>query len=116
MMTEKAKKILQKIQLRKLFRNPKMRDRILDEFNSDNSPDVKPLRGDQGLAVLKDMNDLESGHEEFAKSLASWGDVQQQSADSISVPTVRSTELIQTVVNHLVLLGRPRIQCSLYLQ
>jgi hypothetical protein len=30
---------------------------------------VKPLGGDQGLAMLKEMNDLEAGHDEFVMSL-----------------------------------------------
>jgi hypothetical protein len=31
---------------------------------------VGPGGGDQGMAVLKDMNELEAGHDEFVKSLA----------------------------------------------
>jgi hypothetical protein len=74
-MTDKAKKILQKIKLRRLFGNPKVRDRILGEFNRDNTPDVNPSGGDQGMAVLKDMNDLEAGHDEFVKNVAPRVDV-----------------------------------------
>jgi hypothetical protein len=32
----------------------------LDEFNRSTLGDVGPLGGDNGMAVLKDMNDLES--------------------------------------------------------
>jgi hypothetical protein len=47
-----------------------VRDRIQDEINRDNTPDVGPVGGDQGMAVLKEMNDLEAWHDEFIKSLA----------------------------------------------
>jgi hypothetical protein len=30
--------------------------------------DVGPVGGDQAIAVLKDMNELEAGHEAFVKS------------------------------------------------
>jgi hypothetical protein len=30
---------------------------------------VGPVGGDQAINVLKDMNELEAGHEEFVKSL-----------------------------------------------
>jgi hypothetical protein len=30
---------------------------------------VGPVGGEKGMAVLKDMNDLEAGHGEFVKSL-----------------------------------------------
>ena len=66
-MTEKAKKILRKLKLTKLFGDPKARDRILDEFNRDNTPDVKPLGGDQSVAVLKDMNELGEAQEQIVR-------------------------------------------------
>jgi len=47
----------------------------LDEFNRSTLGDVGPLGGDNGMAVLKDMNDLELGHNAFVKSLASRVDV-----------------------------------------
>ena len=65
-MTEKAEAVIRKIRNRQAQR----RDKILDEFNCSTLDDVGPLGGDPGMAVLKDMNDLEAGHEEFVKSLA----------------------------------------------
>jgi hypothetical protein len=50
------------------FSNPGRRDRILNEFNRDQLDDVGPVGGDQAIAVLKDMNELEAGHEAFVKS------------------------------------------------
>ena len=41
----------------------------------DNTPDVKPLGRDQSVAVLKDMNELEEGHDAFVRSLAPGVDV-----------------------------------------
>ena len=58
MMTEKAKKILQKTQLRRLFRNPKARDRVLDEFNRSTLDDVGPIGGDKGEKFLKELNEM----------------------------------------------------------
>jgi hypothetical protein len=55
----------------KRLANPEKRDRILNEFNRDNTPDVQPLGGDQGMAVVKQMTDLEAGHDQYVKSLAS---------------------------------------------
>jgi hypothetical protein len=51
------------------YGSPERRNRILNDFNRENMDDVKPLGGDQGLAVLKEMNDLEAGHDEFVMSL-----------------------------------------------
>jgi hypothetical protein len=69
-MTNKAHAILRKMKLGRLIRNPKTRDQVLGEFNRATLDDVGPLGGDQGMAALKDMNDLEAGHDEFVKSLA----------------------------------------------
>jgi hypothetical protein len=47
-MTDKAQKILQKMQKRQALKrlaNPERRDRILDEFNRDNMDDVGPVGG-----------------------------------------------------------------------
>jgi len=69
----KAGRILQKMNRRgalKRLANPKARNRILDQFNRENLDDVGPLGVDHGMAVLRKMNDLEAGHEEFVKSLA----------------------------------------------
>jgi hypothetical protein len=65
---------MNKRQVLKRLANPKRRDRILDDFNRDNTPDTKPLRGDQAVKVLKEMNELEAGHDEFVKSLDLWKD------------------------------------------
>jgi hypothetical protein len=66
-----AGKILQKMKLWKRM------DRILSEFNRENLDDVGPMGGDEGMAVLTDMNDLEAGHDEFVKSMAPRVDVMQ---------------------------------------
>lgn len=58
-----------------LLNDPRRRERMLQAMSRDNTPDVKPLGGDQGMAVLKEMNDLEWDHEEFVKSFAPRGDV-----------------------------------------
>jgi uncharacterized protein YfeS len=60
-MTDKAKTILQKMNKRKALKrlaNPKARNRILDQFNRENLDDVGPLGGDQGIKVLKEMNEM----------------------------------------------------------
>jgi uncharacterized protein YfeS len=80
-MTNKAQKILQRMNKRKAlkrwreFSNPERREKVLAEFNRDQMDDVGPLGGDQGIAVLKEMNDLEVGHDEVVKSLAPRADV-----------------------------------------
>jgi hypothetical protein len=45
------------------------RTRLLDSLNKSTLDDVGPVGGEKGMAVLKDMNDLEAGHGEFVKSL-----------------------------------------------
>ena len=42
---------------------------MLVDFNASTLDDVGPVGGDQGMAALKDMNELEADHEEFVKSL-----------------------------------------------
>lgn len=42
----------------------------MSDFNQSTLDPVGPLGDDQSMAVLKEMNDLESGHDEFVKSLA----------------------------------------------
>jgi hypothetical protein len=42
----------------------------LDEFNRDQMDDVGPPGGVQGMALLKEMNDVQSELDEFVKSLA----------------------------------------------
>jgi hypothetical protein len=63
-MTDKAQRVLQKMKRRRLFGNPKVRDRILDEFNRSILDDVGPVGGDKGETFLKELNemqDLEGG-------------------------------------------------------
>ena len=62
----------------RLFRDPKARDRVLGEFNASTLDSVGPMGGDQGMAALKEMNDLEVGHDEFVRSLALKLDVMKQ--------------------------------------
>jgi hypothetical protein len=47
-----------------------IRDRILNEFNSSTLDAVGPIGEDQGMNVLKEMNNLEADHEAIVKSLA----------------------------------------------
>jgi hypothetical protein len=74
-MTEKAKKILRKMNKRKVLKGWKefsysgRREKILTEFNRENLDDVGPVGGDQSMTLLKDMNDLEAGHDEFLWSM-----------------------------------------------
>jgi hypothetical protein len=63
------KKIRRRRALKRL-NNPDRRDRILNEFNRYNTPDVRPIGGDQSMAVLNDINELQAWHDEFVKSLA----------------------------------------------
>ena len=63
-MTDKAKRIVEKMKNRKLFQNPKAREETLDEFNRSTLDDVGPIGGDKGekfLSELNEMQDLESG-------------------------------------------------------
>jgi hypothetical protein len=53
----------------RLFRSPEKRDRILNGFNHDDMDDLGPVRGDQGRAVRKDINELQAKHDEFVNSL-----------------------------------------------
>jgi hypothetical protein len=69
-MAEKAQAVLRKIKASRPFRNPKATERVLDEFNRSTLDDVGPLGGDQAMNVLKEMNDLEAGHDEFVQSLS----------------------------------------------
>lgn len=71
-MTEKANAIM--LNLKGLF-DPKRRDQALAEFNQSTLDDVGPVGGEQGMAVLKDMNDFEAGHYASLKSLAPGGDI-----------------------------------------
>lgn len=72
-MTDKAQKILQKMQKRQAlkrwreFSNPERREKILHEFNRAQMDDVGPLGGDQGMTVLKDINDLGQRQEQIIR-------------------------------------------------
>jgi uncharacterized protein YfeS len=74
-MTEKAQRILNELnkserkvrRYRKRSANPESRDKILGEFNWENLDDVRPMGGDQGMAVLKDMNDLGQQQEQIIR-------------------------------------------------
>jgi hypothetical protein len=60
-MTEKAQKILQKMNKRQAMKrlaNPEKRDGILNEFNRSTLDDVGPFGGDQEIKVLKELNEM----------------------------------------------------------
>jgi hypothetical protein len=63
-MSPKARRILA------LLNDPRHRTQLLVSLNKSTLDDVGPVGGDQSMAVLKDMNELEMDHEEFVKSLA----------------------------------------------
>lgn len=50
------------------------RDRILREFNASTLDNVGPMKGDQGMKVLSEMNSLTDEHDQFARSLVSRSD------------------------------------------
>jgi hypothetical protein len=59
-MTKKAQAVLQKMNLRRLFRSPETRDRVLDEFNASTLDHAGPVRKEeQGMKFLREMNELE---------------------------------------------------------
>jgi hypothetical protein len=61
-MTDKAKKILRKLKLTKLFGDPQRRDQILRDFNASTLDPVGPLGGEKEekfLSELTEMADLE---------------------------------------------------------
>jgi len=68
-MSPKARRILA------LLNDPRHRTRLLDSLNKSTLDDVGPAGGDKSMAVLKDINELESDNEEFVKSLAPRVDV-----------------------------------------
>jgi hypothetical protein len=73
-MTTKANAVLRKMRKQKspfkLFRNPKSRDRILEDFNNSTLDPVGPIGGEQGAKLLTEINSLEGDHQAFMKSLA----------------------------------------------
>jgi hypothetical protein len=58
-MTEKAKKILRKLKLTKLFGDPQRRDQILRDFNASTLDPVGPLGGNKGEKSLKELNEMQ---------------------------------------------------------
>ena len=60
-MTNKARKILQKMNKRQALKrlaNPEKKDKILNEFNQSTLDPVGPLGGDQEIKVLKELNEM----------------------------------------------------------
>ena len=60
-MTDKAQRILQKINKRQALKrlaNPERRDRILREFNQSTLGDVGAVGGDKGETFLKELNEM----------------------------------------------------------
>ena len=57
-MTDKAKKILRKLKLTKLFRDPQRRDQILRDFNDSTLDSVGPLGGEKGERFLSELNEM----------------------------------------------------------
>ena len=49
---------------------PDARESVFNDFNQSTFDPFGQIGGDQGMAVLKEMNDLEAGYYEFVKSLA----------------------------------------------
>lgn len=45
-------------------------ERILHDFNESTLDSAGPVSSDQGMAVLNEMNDLQSDHDDYLKSLA----------------------------------------------
>jgi hypothetical protein len=60
-MTEKAQAVLKKMrkqQALKRLADPERRNRILYEFNRDNTDDVGPVGGDKGEKFLSELNEI----------------------------------------------------------
>jgi hypothetical protein len=58
-MTDKAKKILRKLKLTKLFGDPQRRDQILRDFNASTLDPLGPVGSrDEQMRVLGEMNEL----------------------------------------------------------
>jgi hypothetical protein len=61
-MTDKAQKILQKMNKRQALKrlaNPERRDRILNEFNQSTLDPVGPFAGDKGEKFLSELNEMQ---------------------------------------------------------
>jgi hypothetical protein len=75
-MTVKAARILQKMKLRRLFQNHRLREKVLEEFNRSTLDEVRPVGGEeQGMRVLLEMNSLADEHDALVKSLSPHVDV-----------------------------------------
>lgn len=69
-MADKARNIMQRTKLRKLFQNHRLREKVLEEFNRSTLDDMGPMGGEQGTELTSEMNSRFDDHEEFVKSLA----------------------------------------------
>jgi uncharacterized protein YfeS len=50
-----------------LFRSPEAKDRVLGEFGSSTLDNVGPIKGDQGMKVLQEMNELGEAQEHIRR-------------------------------------------------
>jgi hypothetical protein len=67
-MTDKAKKIVEKMRNGMLFQNPMAREEALDEFNRSTLDEVGPIGGaEQGMKVLQEMNELGEAQEQIIR-------------------------------------------------
>jgi hypothetical protein len=70
-MTEKAKKILNKLKVTRLFQSPEIRDRALSDFNQSKLDPVGPIGNqDQSMRVLNEMNELGQQEEQAFRDSA----------------------------------------------
>lgn len=58
-MTGKAESVLRNMKASRLFRNPKAKERVLDEFNRSTLYDFGPVGGDKGENFLKELNEMQ---------------------------------------------------------
>lgn len=76
-MTDNARAVLRKMKRRdarkasKLFRSPKARERVLNQFNRFPLDDVRPIGGgeEQGIKILSEINSMVDEDDEFVRSL-----------------------------------------------
>ena len=69
-MTDKANKILQRLNKRKAMKrltDPERRNRILNEFNRDQLDDVAPIGGDKGEKFLRELNEMQDFENEAGR-------------------------------------------------
>ena len=67
-MTDKAKKILRKLKLGRLFGNPQRRDQILRDFNASTLDPVGPLGGNKGEKFLSELNEMQDRESEAGQN------------------------------------------------